>query len=478
MMSPIVRSVFGASAAAVLLLAVAGCVDEKKVFVERPFFQQPAAAAGGFLGYTDTTQANKTTACGNCHVGHQADWKQTKHAHAWLDLKASDHATASCEACHTTGQLGNGATANAGWTATNDPRYVDVQCEACHGAGLDHVQAPDAGTKPLASIAADTGSLGLSGCSGCHSGTHNGFAEEWRASLHGQLDAHAATSTSTTGKCINCHTGQAWLTRIGVTAHYKEMGNTGANSVAITCAVCHDAHSDANPAQTRLAVNVADTTKNLCMTCHMRESEAEPSQTRGPHSPEGPTLLGEAGWFGPNFTFKPGDLKGTHATGDMCVTCHMSKASFAQDTKGYLNVGHTFQATPCVDAKGQFVGGSCEDAQRSFKSCTASGCHGSEAAARSAYATGEMRINTLVAEANRLIALVPKTEFKAPDTILTVGEGAKFNVQIAQSPGAVAHNPFLTEALLTASIQALKSTYGLTSTPGIVLTNTLQGHGK
>src|SRR5512142_2843918 len=111
MMSPIVRSVFGASAAAVLLLAAAGCVHEKKVFLERPFFEQPPAAAGGFLGYTDTAQATKTTACGNCHVSHQADWKQTKHSHAWLDLKSSDHAAASCEACHTISGNGNSASA-------------------------------------------------------------------------------------------------------------------------------------------------------------------------------------------------------------------------------------------------------------------------------------------------------------------------------------------------------------------------------
>ncbi len=472
-MSPIVRSVFGASAAAVLLLAAAGCVDEKKVFVERPFFQQPAAAAGGFLGYTDTTQTVKQTACGNCHVSHQADWKETKHSHAWLDLQANSHKSASCEACHTTGQLGNAAPAAAGWTATKDPRYVDVQCEACHGAGLNHVQAPDGTVKPLASIAADTGKLGVAGCTGCHSGTHDGFAEEWRASLHGTVQSHAIGSDPS---CLGCHTGQGWLARKGITTHYKEMNDAPAQQVAVTCAVCHDAHSDQFQAQTRLAINVADTTKNLCETCHERRSVPDQSSSRGPHSPEGPTVNGEAGWFGPGFTFKPGDLKGTHATGNMCVTCHMSTASFAQDTKGYLNVGHTFQATPCVDAKGQFVGGDCTDDQRSFKACTASGCHGSEAAARSAYATAELRIATLTAEANRLIALVPKTEFKTGDNLITVGEGATFNVGVANAPGAIAHNPFLVEALLTSSIQALKTQYKLTSTPGIVLTNTLQGH--
>ncbi len=475
-MRPITRSVFGASAAAVLLFAVAGCVDEKKVFVERPFFEQPAAAAAGFIGYTDTTTANKQTACGNCHVAHQAGWKQTAHSHAWADLKANAHAAATCEACHTTGQLGNAATtANVGYGGTQDLRYMDVQCEACHGAGLDHAQKPDGSTAPLASIAADTGKLGTAGCSGCHSGTHDGFAEEWRASLHGTVQSHAIGSTAT---CINCHTGQGALAAWGVTANYKGKTDAPAQHVAITCAVCHDAHSDKFAAQTRYAVTTSDTLTNLCMKCHMRRSVPDMTSSSGPHAPEGPTLLGQAGWIPPNATFKYGDLKGTHATGDMCVTCHMSKTNFAQDTKGYLNVGHTFQATPCVDSKGQFVGGACTDDLRSFKSCTVSGCHGSEAAARSAYATAELRLNTLVAEANRLIALVPKTEFKTNDNLITAGEGATFNVGIATKPGAAAHNPFLTEALLTTSIQALKTQYKLTSTPGVVLTNVLQGHGK
>ncbi len=86
-----------------------------------------------------------------------------------------------------------------------------------------------------------------------------------------------------------------------------------------------------------------------------------------------------------------------------------------------------------------------------------------------------------MAETNRLVALAKAAkpgDFKAPDTILTVGEGAAFNVSVAGKPGAVAHNPFLLEALLTQSIQALKAQYNLTSTPGIVLTNTLQGHAK
>lgn len=464
------RSTVGALAAATLLLAAAGCVDERKVFVERPFFEQPTSAAAGFLGYTDTTTAVKQTACGNCHVGHQADWKQTGHSHAWADLQASGHAAESCEACHTISQAGNGAaSANVGYTATKDARYLDVQCESCHGAGLEHAQKPDGNVKPLASLAADTGALAAGGCGACHQGSHHPFVEEWRASRHALLEDHPTTTAS----CMPCHTAQSVLAGWGVTAQYKEMNAPVGQQHAITCVVCHDPHSDKFPAQTRFSVSVMDQEDNLCMKCHHKRGELDPTTSRGAHSPEGPMILGTAGWIPPGATFQKGQLKGTHSTGQLCVTCHMSTGSFATDTKGNSNIGHTFQATPCVDGAGKFVGGTCEDAQRSYKGCTASGCHASETAARSAYATGELRIAGLVAETNRLIALVPKSEIKQ-DAVITVAEGAIFNVTLGQAPGAAAHNPFLMEALLTSGIKALKTTYNLTSTPGIVLNNVLK----
>lgn len=468
------RSVVAASAG-LLLLAAAGCVDQKKVFVDRPFFEQPAAAAGNFLGYTDTAQAARQTACGNCHVSHQADWKQTKHAHAWLDLKASDHAAASCEACHTVSANGNSAAAtpSVGWTATGDPRYVDVQCESCHGPGLDHAQKPDASAKPLASLAADTGKAGLTGCAGCHNGSHHPFVEQWRSSLHGFADPDPAARDA----CTPCHTAQGAFKAWGVTAQYKEMAAPLGQQHGITCVVCHDPHSDANPAQARYSFTVESVEDNLCMKCHHKRGVPDTTSTRNSHSPEGPLVLGEAGWIPPGATFKLGDLKGTHATGKLCVTCHMGLAAFAKDAKGNSNIGHTFQATPCVNAKGEFVGGSCDDSQRSFKVCATSGCHGTEGAARSAYAVAEARVNTLAAEVYRLVALAPKSEFKAGDSY-TVAEGAKFNADLAVMAGSAAHNPFELEALLTSSIKAMKTRYNLTSTPGIVLTNTLRGLGR
>ena len=67
-------------------------------FMFRDPFNPPPDPASDFLGYF--TAADKQTTCGNCHVGEQADWIQTKHAAAWEDLQGSGGAQPSCEGCH------------------------------------------------------------------------------------------------------------------------------------------------------------------------------------------------------------------------------------------------------------------------------------------------------------------------------------------------------------------------------------------
>ena len=116
------------------LVAAPGCVDETIILRDPDLYGELPAAAGGFIGYTDA--GAQLTVCGNCHVEKQGDWLATKHAGAWSGLQESGHASEACEGCHTTGELGNAAVEVAGHNATRDPRYQDVQCEACHGAGL------------------------------------------------------------------------------------------------------------------------------------------------------------------------------------------------------------------------------------------------------------------------------------------------------------------------------------------------------
>ena len=77
--------------------------------------------------------------CSACHADQSMQWSTTPHAKALSTLAADNHAAdAACVRCHVTG-----------WDAPGGPTtplevggFRDVQCEACHGAGRAHVQAP------------------------------------------------------------------------------------------------------------------------------------------------------------------------------------------------------------------------------------------------------------------------------------------------------------------------------------------------
>jgi hypothetical protein len=88
--------------------------------------------------------------------------------------------------------------------------------------------------------------------------------------------------------------------------------------------------------------------------------------------------------------------------------------------------------------------------------------------------TSESRIDLLASSLTAMIDQIPASEFSASDSRYTTGEGAKFNRDLALSPGAVVHNPFLIEALVTSSMRQITIDYGIASPPGVVLENLLQ----
>ncbi|MFN8651719.1 MAG: cytochrome c3 family protein [Gemmatimonadales bacterium] len=254
------------------LLAASACTDT--VYRDRAPFTPPPDAASGFLGYFDAS--SQQTNCGNCHVGHQSDWKQTKHAQAWANLQAVPIADkSSCVGCHTVSENGNSAAGPAGYLKVADAAYQDVQCESCHGPGNEHVQAPDVALAPLASIHVDTTQVGATealaagSCAACHQDTHHPFWEDWRQSLHARMGRHNDEPL-----CLQCHSGQGALEAWGVTAAYKEQHQV---NEGITCSVCHDPHNDANPGQLRYPLASTDVNQQLCMKCHNRRS-ADPAR--------------------------------------------------------------------------------------------------------------------------------------------------------------------------------------------------------
>ena len=443
------------------ILGTVGACSDQIVYRDRETaFEPPPTAAADFLGYSDT-EAKRTT-CGNCHAGKQAQWQRTAHSGAWYTLTNSGGAAAACEGCHSVSSLGNPlTTTSVGWVATKSARYQDVQCESCHGPGLQHALNPDLrSNRPLASLAIATAPA--RGCAECHSGSHRPFAEEWSGSRHARVVASRATNAN----CVGCHEAKGVLQAWGIKSTFAEEATPGEH-MAITCTVCHDPHDKTNPAQLRFRMDVPALESNLCMKCHYRRAQPEVASSSGPHSPQGPLLLGEAGWLPPNFQYPAGTLVASHGTDrnpKLCATCHVNSYVLNDRATGAFSfraTGHSFQAIPCVNATTGVPTGAttCEDTQRSFRACTS--CHLTEGAARTALAVARSRLGRLAGEVAALLPRIPSSEFSTTDNRISTGEGARFNMLLAQERGSAAHNPFLAEALLIASIRQIQLDYGL-----------------
>lgn len=446
--------------ALVTLVAVAACADDRIVEVDRDLVGNVPAAAAGYVGYYDV--ATKRTTCGQCHAGMQAEWQETAHADAWATLENSGGSQPFCEGCHTVSEKSPGAGTPAGYTTTQDKRYHDVQCESCHGPGLDHVKDPDRSVVPLAPMT--VGLEPLQGCATCHSGSQHPYAEEWAASKHGSPNAYPAGRAG----CADCHAGEDVLVAWGFKVDYveKEALAQAGEHMGITCSVCHDPHAATRTAQLRFAIDVASEEDNLCMKCHHKRGEPDlTAASRGPHSPEGPLLLGTAGWR-PASMEAMGPQVMTHGSEQnprLCAGCHVQSSTVKDPVTGSdLGItGHSFQATPCVDATGRPTPGPCEPSQKSVKGCLGSGCHGAEVSVRSALAVSELRLERLAGEIDLLLKKVPATEFNDKDGRYSTAEGARFNAGLARAPGTTVHNPFLVETLLIESIKQVRSEYGL-----------------
>ncbi len=61
---------------------------------------------------------------------------------------------------------------------------------------------------------------------------------------------------------------------------------------------------------------------------------------------------------------------------------------------------------------------------------------------------------------------------------MTTAFGAKFNLLLAEKAGQEIHNPFLMEALLTASIQQVQTDYGIAPKVSVNLANILPQTAK
>lgn len=461
----------------VVVLASGGvgtaCTETEYVYdtteVTLPPFNQPADTLNGFLGYYNVDE--RQTTCGNCHREKQAEWSETHHADAIESLTSSD--PEFCKPCHTTGEQGNVLVDAAGYELTADSSYQDVQCEACHGPGLNHMQGPEA-TKPLPSVALDSAlSEGTNGCGECHSGPDYPFVEEWASSRHGFAGATHLTLYNR-DPCKNCHEGREAL-RVnfegfdprlsgqagGPLGTYLEAGDPAAVQPTAFCAVCHDPHSAKNEGQLRAPLGEL-TEEQLCVHCHRREGEPEEgfATRRGPHAAQGLIVIAEeAGWHPPNWPYE-GPVRGSHATANprLCASCHIL-AYEGTDAQGdrVVSTGHSFKAIPCISQTTGLPSGEteCELTERRFEGCAVSGCHGNTDAARTAFQVVRQRMDVLtdalwtdtdndaVMESTdrgilpqvlaQAIAANNLNEINMYDPVETPAEGAIWNAQLAST---------------------------------------------
>ncbi len=470
---------------------LAGCTSDKIVYRDRAPFNEPVAAAAGFLGYFSLE--TRQTTCGNCHAGHQASWQQTKHADAWAALPVD--ANESCKNCHSVGANGNQVVGPAGYEATKDSIYHDVQCESCHGPGLTHVRGVGQGTiiRPLAKLTVP----GKGTCADCHSGSHTPFAEEWAQSGH----SHVSASRAAEEHCRSCHDGRGALEAWGVESNYIERDEATAYQPT-TCSVCHDPHGSSNTKQLRFSISSPDPEQNLCMKCHMRRTEPVVTSSASPHAPQAALLLGTAGYRPAGFVYAEDRIFSTHATDAnprLCAGCHVNRLTINDPQGGFLSqaTGHLFRPIPCLDPQGIPTGDkTCAytSTARTWASCTRSGCHQNADAASAAFNTVRARMkfyvdqlwintdgdNTLDAaptDAGMLAILkqTRPTEWSTSDGRITPAEGAEFNARLCGETGQAnsdnsksVHNPFLCEALLIATITEIHTFYGLPSPPAAV----------
>ena len=513
-------------------VTIGACTDEDIVYRDNPPFNPPPDSVNGFLGYF--TVSEKQTSCGNCHSGVQGDWATTKHASAWADLQASGHATASCNKCHTVSELGNNIGHPAGYSTVPDSAYHDVQCESCHGPGFTHAENPDIeANHPLASIHVDTGVV--TSCSGCHTGVHTPYIEQWKQSAHGSGPGFGNAGTNP--NCMPCHEGRAAMTiKFGVQTRYVEQGS--ATPERIGCVTCHAPHGSPYESQLRAPLSTP-TRDQLCVTCHSRTGTPPWSvasgtgSSRGPHGAQGLLVLGEnVGWIPPGFAYDTSQMAsshGTEANPRLCATCHVVRATITDNLTGdftFESVGHTFEAIPCPDSTG--IPMPCADAVppdtvHDFSACSTSNCHiGGPQVAKLAYQTLKGELHNYLDQiwtdlnGNRIMDSFPVDGGLMPQVIrpakrpgataadsaplnfrtnvTTVAKGTMWNAALAatedrtifvsgnvlgtplsahMSAGNGVHNPFMLKALLTSSIAATRAAYGLPSPPVVERTLTL-----
>jgi len=434
---------------------------------------------GNIVGTPDVSKGE----CAACHSSKASEWQGTNHATAFARKidDASGHFGSNCISCHSVGYdvlptaVNNGfddIKASTGWTfpptlqpgnwdsmKVNYPTLAakaNIQCENCHGPGSLHY-----GQKDKNQIAV---SLSSDVCGQCHGAlSHHVKNYEWANSAHstskgepGSIEHMNSTS------CAQCHTAQGYITE---NLGHQSSGAPYADVQSITCAACHDPHSDENPAQLRVA-SVGD----ACTNCHKTRISSRGLH----HSTQGPMLAGVNGipftigqtgvgdWGGFQFTGYQYRNSSHSNIADKCAECHMATIEGADTlllpgipSKQYMNKlgGHTFRVvydndTPS-DATDDILNPvGCKD------------CHGT--VSLEFVEQSQAKIKALLEELRVLLPHATSGDTSQPKThidasLTTIQKAASYNYYFVMNDGSYGvHNYEYASALLRSSIEMVK----------------------
>ena len=189
---------------------------------------------------------------------------------------------------------------------------------------------------------------------------------------------------------------------------------------------------------------------------------------------------------------------GSTANPRLCAGCHVNRITVT-DSDGivFQSTGHLFRPIPCVDGAGKpLADNSCAytSTARNWTACTNSGCHADASVAANFFNNERTAVRGLTDQlwqdvnGNKVLDAFPTDSGYLPQLYATtpsvfnggdgvsVAEGALFNWQMFteqthydHADGSYGvHNPFYYEALLSASIDAVQSTYSLPAPPAAV----------
>jgi hypothetical protein len=427
-------------------------------------------------------EVNNVT-CQTCHPSVVEKWEGTGHASMLfrgVEGTLSDHYSANCISCHTTGYDVNAEndgfddfefvfpeTLTEGTYQTLVDQYPDamkranIQCESCHGPASGHFGS----TKDSRIVV----SYEAANCAFCHDdGHYHVYPEQWDVSRH----AEATSYPTGPGResCVRCHTAKGFAQFVKGIATNDPYFDPSYQP--ITCAGCHDPHDATNMHQVRTVnASLADGTVieqgglgKLCMNCHQSRRVANssytetPSRHYGPHYSTAADVLNAANvvTFGDTlFTLASTNHLGVTENG--CVDCHMAEGETDASGHAQLVGKHTFSmSTPtgvdnmkaCAKCHGYSLGASFEDV-RFF--LNGSGDH-----------DGDGVVEGLQDEVHGLLdylgSLLPDPDPHAtPDTTWTKEQlQAAYNMRVIYYDGSYGiHNPKFTVTLLKGTIKAL-----------------------